>query len=68
MFLYTLLFFLLGTSVFAAPAGKPKTVLGNPGHSDYHKGEEPDKPYYFGLWYPLDPPAGVRIANGQPSF
>ena len=72
MFLHALLFFLLGTCVFAAPAGNArKTALAaaTGGLSDYHKVEKPGAPYHFGLWYPLVPPPGhVRIANLQPSF
>lgn len=71
MFLHALLFFLLGTCVFAAPAGNAKktALAATGGRSDYHKVEKPGAPYHFGFWYPLVPPPGsVRIANLQPSF
>ena len=62
MFLHVLLFFLLGTSVFAAPAdsGKPKTKAAplDSGYPRYHQPEETPE-YYLGYWFPIEAAPGV---------
>ena len=70
MFLHALVFFLLVTSVFAAPAGS-KTKSRPEGHGSNHKVQEVETTpeSHLGFWYPTDiSNPSVRIANFQPSF
>jgi hypothetical protein len=53
MFLHALLFFLLGTSVFAAPVQTRLAQVGD-GHSHHAVVQEATRKSHIGLWYPVD--------------